>query len=224
MQPMQMQQQLHDQVQQMQAGLTAEMQSAMADVKASMHLSFTETVQQELNPISTRLAALASDIENGKAARVLLRGEVSKMTSKYTALEKGVKSMQALEQSVTVTMQSALKRIGALEAAPVHARGRDNAGNAVTRTPATAKGKAAPVRRLSKKAAAALAAAEAEAAAEDEESDPDEDLNEDLSGEDDVPLADRAAQIVAEGAAGAQPQRTTPPRKVKKPRTIPLDE
>jgi len=216
-QPMQMQQQLHDQMQQMQAGITAEMQSAMADLKASMHLSLAETVQQEMQPISTRVAALASDIENGKAARMLMRGEVSKMTSKYDALLEGVKSMKALEQSVTGTMQSALKRIGALEAAPPPARRRDNAGNAVSRTPATAKGKAAPG-RLSKKAKAALAAAEAEADAEDADAHT-EDEDEAGWAEDNVPLADLAAHIVAEGAAGARPQRTTPPRLVKKPRT-----
>ena len=32
-------------------------------------------------------------------------------------------------------------------------------------------------------------------------------------------LAERAKQIVAEGAAGALPQRTTPPRKAKRART-----
>jgi len=171
------------------------------------------------------VSSLMKDVADGKASRVLMRGEVNKLTTQYNELAKGVASIKSLEASVTTCLQSVCKRMGALEAAPVPARVRDNAGNA-TGTPATAaktKGAGGAARRLSKKAKAALAAAtaaaEAEAARKEAEeggeSDPDEDLYENHSDED-VSVAELAARaIAAEGAAGALPQRRTPPRMAK---------
>ena len=181
-------------------------------------------LKEEVGPLSSRVSALLKDVADSKASRVIMRGEVNKLITQYNELAKGVAGFKALESSVNTCMQSICKRVGALEAAPVPARRRNNAGLA-TSTPATAKkGKAlGGGKPLSKKAKAALAAAtaaaEAEAARkeaeEGEESDPDEDLYEDHSDED-VSVAELAARaIAAEGAAGALPQRRTPPRMAK---------
>jgi len=205
---------MQEQMQQMQHGLAAEMQT----IKSSI----TEALKEEMAPLSSRVAALLTDVENGKAARVIMRGEVNKLTSKYDEIAKGVAGIKALETSVTTCMQSMSKRMLALEAAPVQSRVRDNAGNA-SGTPATAArskgagGAASAPKRLSKKAAAALRAAEkaaAEAASEE-----DEDVGAESDNEHSPSLAERAAAIVAEGAEGALPQRTTPPRKAKRART-----
>jgi len=210
---------MQEQMQQMQHGLAAEMQT----IKSSI----TEALKEEMAPLSSRVSSLLKDVEDGKASRVLMRGEVNKLTTKYDELAKSVASIKTLEASVTTCMQSVCKRMQALEAAPVQSRVRDNAGNA-SGTPATAtKGKgaggaASAPRRVSKKAAAAVRAAEkaaAEEAAAALEEDEDEDAEADSDDEPSPSLAERAAAIVAEGAEGALPQRTTPPRKAKRART-----
>jgi len=214
---------MQEQMQVMQQSLATEMQN----LKSSMQLSFTEALKEEMAPLSSRVSSLLKDVEDGKASRVLMRGEVNKLTTKYDELAKSVASIKTLEASVTTCMQSVCKRMQALEAAPVQSRVRDNAGNA-SGTPATAtKGKgaggaASAPRRVSKKAAAAVRAAEkaaAEEAAAALEEDEDEDAEADSDDEPSPSLAERAAAIVAEGAEGALPQRTTPPRKAKRART-----
>jgi len=207
---------MQEQMQLLQQGLAAEMH----DIKSSLQ----STLKEEMGTMSGRVSSLLQQVEDVKASRVLMRGELNKFTTKYDELAKGVASIRTIESNVNTCMQSICKRVGALEAAPVPARRRNNAGQA-TSTPATAKkGKAlGGGKPLSKKAKAALAAAtaaaEAEAARkeaeEGEESDPDEDLYEDHSDED-VSVAELAARaIAAEGAAGALPQRRTPPRMAK---------
>jgi len=215
---------VQEQMQVMQQSLAAEMQS----LKTTMQLSFTEALKEEIAPLSSRVSTLLSDVEDGKASRVIMRGELNKLNSKYDELAKGVASVKTLEASVSTCLQSMSKRMLAIEAAPVLGRSRDNAGNVAGKagTPATAKkgagagGAASASKRVSKKAAAAVRAAEKaaadEAAAALEE---DEDADADSDDERSPSLAERAAAIVAEGAEGALPQRTTPPRKAKRART-----
>jgi len=216
--PPQPQAAMQEQMQLMQQGFAAEMQTLKS--------SITEALKEEVAPLSSRVSALLTDVENGKAARLIMRGEVNKLTSRYDELAKGVASIKTLESSVTTCMQSMSKRMLAIEAAPVQPRTRDNAGNA-SGTPATAArgkgagGAASAPKRLGKKAAAALRAAEkaaAEAAVE-AASEEDEDADAESDKEFSPSLAERAAAIVAEGAEGALPQRTTPPRKAKRART-----
>lgn len=200
-QPGQQQMQLQ---QQTAAQAAAQQQEQMAQAQHDIVAKVQQSVQVSMDAMNATLQQSISDsfstvrteLENGKASQMLMRSELNSLVTKYEGVVGAVsevkKSNAALKAAVDATVQSALKRVAVLEAQPPQKRGRDNAGRVtidIAGTPATPKG-----RRANKKAEPAA------------ETDPEDETIEDL-----------AHRIVADGAAGALPQRLrkSPPRAAK---------
>jgi len=201
--PQQSQQQMQLQ-QQAAAQAAAQEQMAQAQAQHDIVTQVQQSMQLSLDDMKTSLqqsltesfSEVRTELENGKASRLLMRSELNTIITKYDGIASAVNAVKAsnheLKAAVDSSMQSALKRIALLEAQPPAKRGRDNAGRVtidIAGTPATPKG-----RKAAKKAEAAAAAD-----SEDEN------------------IEDLAKRIVADGVAGALPQRLrkSPPRAAK---------
>ena len=199
-QPGQQQMQLQ---QQTAAQAAAQQQEQMAQAQHDIVAKVQQSVQVSMDAMNATLQQSISDsfstvrteLENGKASQMLMRSELNSLVTKYEGVVGAVsevkKSNAALKAAVDATVQSALKRVAVLEAQPPQKRGRDNAGRVtidIAGTPATPKGRKGPKKKA------------------EPETDPENEL-----------IADLANRIVADGVAGALPQRLrkSPPRAAK---------